>query len=118
MKQSYRTRSKIIDDEIIEEKWNRIYVEKNIKNLIKKRYSNGEIKLDSSYIYEKMKVLLDNKIYLELRWMSDRYVASLWYINVFELHKKLTEVIRIYHLLEWHKNIYTKEEKEYIKNMN
>lgn len=115
MKNSLKKRQKIINDEILDEKWNYIYLEKSIKKLISNRYKNNEIKLRSSYIYQKMAVLIDKKIYLETWNYSWWYVKPSWYINVFELHENLTEIIKIYHLPVMHKNIYTEEERKYIK---
>jgi len=43
-----------------------IYIEKNIKNIIKDRYTDRSIKTDSSYVYQKMDKLLAKKIYMPL----------------------------------------------------
>lgn len=92
----------------------RVYIEKNKKDLIKKRYSNGEIKLDSSYIYEKMQSLIDNKIYLETWNIPRAYVYSQWFLNVFELHQQLEKLIMEVHLPNRNKKIYNKFEKYYM----
>ncbi len=112
----FKKRQKIIRDEILEEKGERIYLEKQIKKLIKKRYPNHEINTNSSYIYQKMSVLLNSKIYMEARGIPRRFIAPWGYINVFDLHRKLWEIIKIYHLPQREKKIYTDEEKEYMKN--
>lgn len=115
MQKSFKKRYKIIEDEIINEKWNRIYIEKQIRKIIQNRYKNNEIDLNSSYIYQKMAGLIDRKIYIEARWIPKSFVSSLWYINVFELHKKLEDIIKLYHLPNMKSKIYSKEEKEYMK---
>lgn len=110
-----KKRSKIINSEILGEKGLYIHIERKIKNIVKNRFKNNEINTKSSYIYQKMAVLLDKKIYMEARGIPRRFVAPWGYINVFDLHKRLGEIIRIRHLPEKHKKIYTKEEKEYME---
>jgi len=61
---SFKNRWQIIDDEIINKKGKRIYVEKKIKNIMRDRYADAKIKIDSSYIYQKMSKLLEQKIYI------------------------------------------------------
>jgi len=63
---SYKNRRKIIQEEVVEKKGNMIYIEKNIKNIIKDRYTDRSIKTDSSYVYQKMDKLLAKKIYMPL----------------------------------------------------
>lgn len=116
MPRSLKKRKKIIESEIIDEKWNYIYLEKQIRKVIQNRYKHGEIKLNSSYIYQKMSVLLDKKNYLEARMMPKWYVVPSWYINVFDLHKKLGEIIKLYHLPNKDSKIYTEEERKYIRD--
>lgn len=91
----FKKRSKIINSEILNEKWDYIHIERKIKNIIKNRFKNKEINIKSNYIYQKMLVLLDNKIYMEARGIPKKYISTSGYINVFDLHKKLTEIIRI-----------------------
>lgn len=118
MSLSYKKRKKIIEDEILDEKWNHIYLERQIKKIIQNRYPNKEIQWDSRYIYQKMAVLLAKKIYIQARWIPKRFIASSWYINVFDLHKKLTDLIKVWHLSEKDKKIYTEEERMYMKSIS
>ena len=113
----FKKRQKIINDEILDEKESRIYLERQIKKLIKKRYQNREIDLKSSYMYQKMAVLLDNKIYLEARGLPKKYVVPSGYVNVFDLHRRLSEIIRVRHLPQKYKKIYTQKEREYMKKI-
>ena len=113
----FKKRSKIINSEIFDDKGLYIHLERRIKNIIKNRFQNKEINIHSSYIYQKMAVLLDSKIYMEARGIPKKYISPSGYINVFELHKRLTEIIMVWHIPERHKKIYTKEEKEYMRNI-
>lgn len=92
----------------------RIYIEKKKKDLIEKRYSKWELKLNSSYIYEKMQKLLDQRIYLETWNIPRDYVYAQWFLNVFDLHKKLDEIIKKEHLPKRNQKIYTKSEQMYM----
>jgi len=65
-----------------------------------------------------MAVLLDRKIYIEARGIPKKYIAPCGYVNVFDLHKRLGEIIRIWHLPERHKKIYTEEEMEYMNRLS
>lgn len=118
MTRSFKKRWKIIQSEIIDKNWNLIYSESNIKNLIKARYKYGEIRTDNSYIYQKMNKLLDNKIYMQVWNMPKSYANSCGYINIFELHKKLTDIIRICHIPKMNSKIYTESEKDYMKSFS
>lgn len=95
---------------MIDKKWKRIYVERKIKELIKARYPKG-LNLDSSYIYQKMGKLVDKKIYVPI-WNVWNYAKTQGYINVFDLHKRLEEIIRIQHLPKRNSSLYTKQEKQ------
>ena len=117
MIKSFKKRWKIVQDEILDKKWDRVYSEFNIKKLIKKRYMNGKIKTDNSYVYKKMNELLDSKVYMQVRWIPKKYVNNCWYINVFELHKLLTEIIEVRHIPEMDSKRYTEEEKKYMKSI-
>ena len=81
---------------------------------MKLRYPNGEIKLNSSYIYEKMGRLLENKVYMPIRnnWT---YAHEQGYVNIFDLHQKLDHMIRTYHIPRRSNAMYTKLEKEYME---
>lgn len=111
---SFKNRWKIIQDEIVEKKWKRIYIERKIKELIRNRYADGSIKTNSSYVYQKMDKLLAKKIYMPVR-NSGYYVHQVWFMNVFELHKRLDQLIRAYHIPQRKSSLYTKEEKEYME---
>lgn len=115
MTKSFKKRWKIIQSEIIDRNWDLIYSESSIKNLMKARYKHWEIKTNNSYIYQKMNKLLDNKVYMEVWNMPKDYANSCWYINIFELHKKLTDIIKICHLPRINSRLYTKEEREYMR---
>ena len=65
-----------------------------------------------------MVVLLDRKIFLEARGLPKKYVVPSGYVNVFDLHKRLTEIIKIRHIPERHKKIYTDEERKYMKELS
>lgn len=117
MPRSLKKRKKIIESEIIDEKWNYIYLEKQIRKVIQDRYKDGEIKLNSSYIYQKMDKLVAKKIYIPL-WNIWHSVKQVWFINIFELHKELGEIIRLYHLSNKDSKIYTEEEKIYMEKYN
>lgn len=82
---------------------------------MQKRYNKQEIKIDSSYIYQKMSVLIDSKIYLECRNIPKLYISSSGYVNIFDLHKQLSDIIRKYHLPNIDSKIYTEDEKQYMK---
>lgn len=110
---SFKNRRKIIQEEIIDKKWKRIYVERKIKELIKARYPKG-LNLNSSYIYEKMGKLVDSKIYMPVRNIWD-YAHQQGFINIFDLHKKLDDMIRIHHLPQRKSKLYNKEEQKYME---
>ena len=110
---SFKNRRKIIQEEIIDKKWKRIYIERKIKELIKARYPHG-LNLNSSYIYEKMGKLIDNKIYMPVRNIWD-YAHQQGFINIFDLHKKLDDMIRIHHLPQRKSKLYNKEEQKYME---
>jgi hypothetical protein len=103
-----------MQDEVIDKKWKRIYIERTVKDVIKNRYAHGEINTDSSYIYQKMNKLLDKKIYMPI-WNIWRYAHQHGFINIFDLHKYLEDIIKIYHLPHKDRKIYTKHEKTYMK---
>lgn len=100
---------------MIDKKWKRIYVERKIKEIIKSRYAHGEINLNSSYIYEKMGKLVTEKIYVPV-WNIWSYAHAQGFVNIFDLHKKLDDMIRIHHLPQRKSNIYSKEEQKYMEN--
>ena len=112
---AFKNRWKIIEDEIINKKGKRIYAERKIKNIMKDRYADGKIKTDSSYIYQKMSKLLEKKIYMPV-WNDWYYAKEQWFVNIFELHKRLDQLIRAYHLPQRKSSLYTKEEKEYMED--
>jgi hypothetical protein len=111
---SFKNRWKIMEDEVINKKWKRIYVERKIKNIIWDRYAHVEIDLNSSYIYQKMDKLVDKKVYVPV-WNMWTYVHSQGFINVFDLHQYLEDIIKTYHLPHKDRKIYTKQEKDYMK---
>jgi len=98
---------------MIDKKWKRIYVERKIKELIKDRYPQG-LNLNSSYIYQKMGKLVDKKIYVPV-WNIWHYAHEQWFVNIFELHKRLDEMIRIHHLPQRNCAVYTNQEKKYME---
>lgn len=112
---SFKNRRKIIQEEIIDKKWKRIYVERKIKELIKARYPEG-LNLNSSYIYHKMGKLVDNRIYMPVRNIWD-YAHQQGFINIFDLHKKLDDMIRIHHLPQRKSKLYNKEEQKYMEEI-
>ena len=111
---SFKNRWKIIQEEMIDRKWKRIYVERKIKDIIKDRYADWEINTDSTYIYKKMNKLVNNKIYMSV-WNNWYYAKEQGFVNIFDLHKKLDDMIRIHHLPQRNGAVYTKEEKEYME---
>lgn len=113
---SYKKRWKIIDDEILHNKGNSLYLEKRINEIMRHRYRFKEIDTRSTYIYEKMQMLLKKKVYMRT-WNNVHYVREQWYINVFELHKKLDDIIRQYHLPYKNSSLYTSAEKEYMQKL-
>jgi hypothetical protein len=115
--QSFKKRWKIMNDEMLQNKWQKIYIERKINNLIKKRYPEWEIKTNSSYIYRKMAVLLEQKIYLEARWIPKQYVSAYGYVNIFELHKYLDDIIRKVHIPNRHLKRYQPSERKYLKQI-
>ncbi len=117
MTKSFKKRWKIIQDEILNKKWNRIYSESNIKKVIKNRYKYWEIRTDNSYVYQKMNKLLDRKVFIEVWNIPKEYANSCWYVNVFDLHKELTHIIELYHLPKKNSKIYTEEEKRYMNDL-
>lgn len=117
MTKSFKKRWKIIQDEILNKKWNRIYSESNIKKVIKNRYKYWEIKTNNSYVYQKMNKLLDRKVYVEVRNIPKEYASSCWYVNVFDLHKELTHIIELYHMPRKNSKIYTEEERKYMNDL-
>ena len=98
---------------MIDKKWKRIYVERKIKELIKARYPQG-LNLNSSYIYQKMGKLVDKKIYMPVRNIWD-YAHQQGFINIFDLHKRLDDMIRIHHLPQRKSKLYNKEEQKYME---
>lgn len=117
MAKSFKKRWKIVQDEILNNKGNRIYSESKIKNLIKERYKYWEINTDNSYVYQKMNKLLDRKVYVEVRNIPKEYANSCGYVNVFDLHKKLTHIIELYHMPKKNSKIYTEEERKYMNDL-
>jgi hypothetical protein len=111
---SFKNRWKIIQEEMIDKKWKRIYVERKIKEIIKDRYAHGEINVDSSYIYQKMDKLVDKKIYLPV-WNNWYYAKEQGFVNIFDLHKRLDDMIRIHHLPQRKSKLYNKKEKKYME---
>jgi len=118
MTKSFKKRWKIIQSEIINKNWDLIYSESNIKKLISDRYKYWEIKTDNSYVYQKMNKLIDEKVYMQVWNMPKSYANSCGYINIFDLHKKLTDIIRICHLPRINSKLYTKEERDYMRLLN
>jgi len=98
---------------MIDKKWKRIYVERKIKELIKTRYPQG-LNLNSSYIYQKMGKLVDKKIYLPV-WNNWYYAKEQGFVNIFDLHKRLDDMIRIHHLPQRNSSVYTIKEKKYME---
>jgi hypothetical protein len=117
MTKSFKKRWKIIQDEILNKKWNRIYSESSIKKVIKNRYKYWEIKTNNSYVYQKMNKLLDRKVFIEVRNIPKEYASSCWYVNVFDLHKELTHIIELYHMPKKNSKIYTEEERKYMNDL-
>ena len=111
---SFKNRWKIIQEEMIDKKWKRIYVERKIKEIMKDRYANGDINLNSSYIYQKMGKLVDKKIYVPV-WNNWYYAKEQGFVNIFELHKRLDDMIRIHHLSQRKSAVYTTKEKKYME---
>jgi len=111
---SFKNRWKIIQEEMIDKKWKRIYAERKIKDIIKDRYADWEINTDSTYIYKKMNKLVNNKIYVPV-WNVSSYARQQWFVNIFELHKRLDDMIRIHHLPQRKNSIYTIKEKKYME---
>lgn len=111
---SFKNRWKIIQEEMIDKKWKRIYIERKIKEIIKDRYAHGEINLNSSYIYQKMSKLVDKKIYVPV-WNVSCYARQQGFVNIFDLHKRLDDMIRIQHLPQRKSSVYTVKEKKYME---
>lgn len=111
---SFKNRWKLLQEEVIEKKWKRIYVERKIKDIMKVRYADWSINTNSSYIYQKMDKLVMRKIYVPV-WNIWNYAHQQWFINIFDLHRQLEEMIRIYHLPKRHQKIYTQGERQYMK---
>ncbi len=111
---SFKNRWKIIQEEMIDKKWKRIYVERKIKEIIKDRYAHGELNLNSSYIYQKMGKLVDKKIYVPI-WNIWHYAQEQGFVNIFDLHKRLDDMIRIHHLPQRNSSVYTIKEKKYME---
>lgn len=103
-----------MEDEVINKKWKRIYVERKIKNIIWDRYAHGEINLNSSYIYQKMSKLVAKKIYVPV-WNVSCYARQQGFVNIFDLHKRLDDMIRIQHLPQRNSSVYTIKEKKYME---
>lgn len=117
MAKSFKKRWKIVEDEILNKKGSRIYSEASIRKVIKNRYKYWEIKTNNSYVYQKMNKLLDRKIYVEVWNLPKDYANSCWYVNVFDLHKKLTNIIKTCHIPHMNNKTYTDEEKAYMKEL-
>lgn len=79
MVQAYKTRRKIMDEEVFQKKDSRLYIEKHIRPLMEKIYPNGEINLDSTYIYKRLKRLIKEGKVIECRTMG-KYVQKVGYI--------------------------------------
>jgi len=104
-------RMQIITEEIIEKKGKRIYIERKINEIMKTRYTNGEVNMNNHYFYEKFNSLVQNRIYVPVRniW---QYAKQVGFISVFELYSELEKIIRIYHLPRRNSNLYSKKEKQ------
>lgn len=85
--------------------------------MIKNRYKYWEIKTNNSYVYQKMNKLLDRKVFVEVRNIPKEYASSCWYVNVFDLHKELTHIIKLYHMPKKNSKIYTEEERKYMNDL-
>lgn len=112
---SLKNRLKIINEEIIEKKGKRIYIERKINEIMKTRYTHGEINMNNHYFYEKFNALVKNRIYVPVRnvW---QYVKQVGFISVFELYQELEKIIRIHHLPRRKSSLYTKQEKQQMEN--
>jgi hypothetical protein len=64
-----------------------------------------------------MQKLLKKKVYMKT-WNSGNYIHEQWYINVFKLHKKLTDIIKKCHIPHKRDSIYTSWEKEYMDGLS
>jgi hypothetical protein len=69
----FKKKRKIIQDEILNDKGNHLYIEKSIKKVMTERYKHNEINTQSTYIYEKMQKLLKKKVYMKT-WNSGNYI--------------------------------------------
>lgn len=103
---------------MIDKKWNYIYLERNKKKAIVDRYFRGEINTESSYVYKKFFQLVNRRVLIPVWALPKKYVDFCGYANIFELHKKLEEIIVDYHVDRRNKKIYTQEECEYIERLS
>jgi len=58
--------------------------------------------------------LVEKKIYLPV-WNVSCYVRHQGFVNIFDLHKKLDDMIRINNLPQRNSSIYTIKEKKYME---
>lgn len=79
MPQSYKTRWKIMEEEVFQKKNSRLYIEKNVKAILEKIYPSGEINLNSSYRYKRIKKLIKEGKVIEC-WTMWKYIQKVWYI--------------------------------------
>lgn len=104
-----------MQNEMLDKIGNMIYIEKRINKIIQARY--WEWIITWSYIYQKMQALVKRRIYIKC-WNMGNFIGEVGYVNVFELHRKLTNIIKYQHLPRKHLNIYSEEEKEYMNSMS
>ena len=60
-----------------------------------------------------MNKLLDRKVYVEVRNIPKEYANSCGYINVFDLHKKLTHIIIVSYTKEEQQDLHWRRKKIY-----
>jgi len=85
---------------------------------MQERYKNGGIDTTSTYIYKKFKQLINKKVLLPTWFLPQKYVQAGGFINIFDLHSKLEDIISIYHIPKKRSKLYTLEEREYMERLS
>lgn len=96
------------------------FIHKDIARTIFMRYDRpgswlNAINKDGSYVYRKMKQLKENWVFIELLRLYKWKARSLWFINIFDMHKHLDEIIRRHHTDQSTNSLLTNDERLYLR---
>lgn len=87
----------------------------SIRNALAIRDKSSNQNLNWSYKYQKMRKLLENDVFIEVVGMDkNKNYKTRWYLNVFDLHKKMEDIIMSL-IMKKKKRIFTKKEIDYME---